>query len=153
MTIRWYVDDAKQFKNNQNWWHATSINYFVVTAKSIDCTQLTSVLASILFCTRYGLFPLPYSDSDSDSVMDSCTMQDFSICSYSDSDPLIEIYVVGMEICPWNRDLSLKWVQNPFRKGIQIQVRVSGNMFCIILCSHRVWNPSPNPYTEQMQTY
>ena len=41
--------------------------------------------------------------------MDSYTMQDFSIGSDSDSDPLIEIHVVGMEICPWNRDLSLKW--------------------------------------------
>ena len=28
-------------------------------------------------------------------------MQDFSICSDSDSDPLIEMYGIGMEICPW----------------------------------------------------
>ena len=33
-------------------------------------------------------------------------------------DPLIEIYVIGMEICPWHRDPSLKWVQYPFGKGI-----------------------------------
>ena len=34
-------------------------------------------------------------------------MQDFSIGSDSDSDPLIEMYVIGMEICHWNRDPSL----------------------------------------------
>ena len=32
---------------------------------------------------------------------DSCTMQDFSIALDLDSDPLIEMYVIGME----------KWVQ------------------------------------------
>ena len=37
----------------------------------------------------YGLFPMPGSDSDSD--MDSCTMQDFSTGLDLDSDPLIEI--------------------------------------------------------------
>ena len=57
----------------------------------------------------YGLFPL--TDSDSDSDTDSCTMQDFSIGSDSDSDALIEMYVIGMEICPWDGDLSQKWVQ------------------------------------------
>ena len=87
----------------------------------------------------YGLFPLPDSDSDTDS----CTLQDFSIGS--DSDPLIEMFVIGMEIYPWDRDPFLKWVQYPFRKGIWIRVWVSGNMFCTILCSHRVWNPSLNP--------
>ena len=54
------------------------------------------------------------------------------------------MHVIGMEICPWHRDLSLKWVHYPFGTGIQILVPVSGNMFCIILCSHRVCNPSPN---------
>ena len=38
----------------------------------------------------------------------------FSIGSDSDSDPLIEMYVLGTEICP------LKWVQYPFGKGIRI---------------------------------
>ena len=47
-------------------------------------------------------------------------MQDYSVGSDSDSDPLIEMYVIGMEICAWDRDLSLKWVQYPFVKGIQI---------------------------------
>ena len=51
----------------------------------------------------HGLFPLPDSDLDSDS----CTMQDFSIGSDSDSDPLIEMSVIGMEICNWDRDPSL----------------------------------------------
>ena len=34
-----------------------------------------------------------------------------------------------------------------YGKGIRIWIWVSGNMFCIILCSYRVWNPnrSPNP--------
>ena len=34
--------------------------------------------------------------------MDSYTMQDFSIGSDSDSGPLIEMYVLGMEICSYN---------------------------------------------------
>ena len=38
-----------------------------------------------------------------------------------------------------NRDRSL-WVQYPFGKGIRIWIWVSGNMFGIILCNHRVWN-------------
>ena len=50
-----------------------------------------------------GLFSL----SDSYSDTDFCTMQDVSIGSDSDSDPLIEMYVIGMEICHWNRDPSL----------------------------------------------
>ena len=61
-------------------------------------------------------------DSDSDSDSDSCTMQDFSTGSDSDPDLLIEMYVIG--ICPWCGDLSLKRVQQPFGKGIQIQVQI-----------------------------
>ena len=38
-------------------------------------------------------------------------MQDFSTGSDSDSDPLIEMYGIGTEICPWDGDPSLKWVQ------------------------------------------
>ena len=38
-----------------------------------------------------GLFPLPEMDSDLDTNTDSCTMQNFSTGSDSDSDPLIEI--------------------------------------------------------------
>ena len=49
---------------------------------------------------RSGLFPLPDSDSNSDSDTDSCTMQDFSIGSDSYSDLLIEMYIIGMDICP-----------------------------------------------------
>ena len=63
-----------------------------------------------------GLFPLTDSYSDTDS----CSMQDFSTGSDLDSDLLIEMYVIGMEICPWDGDPSLKWVQYPFGKGIQI---------------------------------
>ena len=36
---------------------------------------------------------------------------DFSIRSDLDSNPLIQMYVIGTEICPWDGDLSLKWVQ------------------------------------------
>ena len=46
------------------------------------------------------LFPFPNLDSDSDSDTDYCTMQDFSIGSDSDSDPLIQMHVKGTEICP-----------------------------------------------------
>ena len=35
-------------------------------------------------------------------------MQDFSIGSDLDSDPLIEMYVIGIDICPWDRDPYLK---------------------------------------------
>ena len=45
-----------------------------------------------------GFFPLP--DSDSDSDMDSCTMQDFPIGSDLGSDPLIEMYVIRTDISP-----------------------------------------------------
>ena len=38
-------------------------------------------------------------------------MHDFSTGSDSESDPLIEMFVTGTEICPWDRDSSLKLVQ------------------------------------------
>ena len=59
----------------------------------------------------YGLFPLPETGSDSDSDSDSCTAQDFSTGSDSDSDPLIQMCGIGTEICPCDRDPSLKWLQ------------------------------------------
>ena len=37
-----------------------------------------------------------------DSDSDSSTMPDFSTGSDSDSDPLIEMYGIGTEICPWD---------------------------------------------------
>ena len=58
-----------------------------------------------------GLFTLPDPDSDPYWDSDSCTMQKFHIGSDPDSDPLIEMYGIGMEICPQDRYLSLKWVQ------------------------------------------
>ena len=63
----------------------------------------------IAFAMAYGLFTLPDSDSDSDS--DSCTMQKFHIGSDLDSDPLIKVYGIGTDICPWDGYLSLKLVQ------------------------------------------
>ena len=78
----------------------------------------------IYFCkihVRNGLFPLPNSDSDSDSDSDtdSCTMQDFSIGSDSDSDPVIEMYVNMEErsvpilgtVPIWERDPNLSLSQ------------------------------------------
>ena len=47
-----------------------------------------------------SLFTLPDPDSDPYSDSDSYTMQKFHIGSDSDSDPQIEMYVVGTEICP-----------------------------------------------------
>ena len=47
-----------------------------------------------------GLFTLPDPDADPYSDSDSCTMQKFHIGSDSVSDSLIEMYVVGTEICP-----------------------------------------------------
>ena len=46
------------------------------------------------------LFTLPDSDSDTYSDSDSCTMQKFHIGSDPDSGLLIEMYVIGTEICP-----------------------------------------------------
>ena len=59
----------------------------------------------------YGLFTLPDPDSDPFSDSDSCTMQKFHIGSDPDSDPLIEMYGIGTDICSQDRYLSLKWVQ------------------------------------------
>ena len=65
------------------------------------------LLECILICiVFYGLFSLPESDSDPNSEMDSnpnsemdsCIMQNFSTGSDLDSDPLIEMYIIGMEI-------------------------------------------------------
>ena len=58
----------------------------------------------------YGLFPLQDLGSDSDSDTDSYTMQIFppvQIQIGSDSDPLIQVYVIRIEICPRDRDLPL----------------------------------------------
>ena len=38
-------------------------------------------------------------------------MQDFSIGLLSDSNPLIDMYVIGLEICPLDGDPSLKLVR------------------------------------------
>ena len=91
-----------------------------------------------------GLFPLP--DSDSDLHTDSCTMQDFPTGSDLDSDPLIEMYAI-------DGNLSLRWWCVPKMGTVTIWERDPNqslspwnrNMFCIILCSRRVWNPSPGP--------
>ena len=66
-----------------------------------ECISQIICCKCVFYVHFYGLFPLPDLDSDSDSDMDSCTMQDFSIGLDSDTpDPLIEMYVIGMEICP-----------------------------------------------------
>ena len=65
-------------------------------------TKLTHTQTASILQTFNGLFPLLDSNSDTDS----CTMQELSIGSDLDSDPQIEMYVVGMEISPWDRDLN-----------------------------------------------
>ena len=69
-----------------------------------------NVLQSVPPLTN-GSFTLADPDSEPYSDSDSCTMQKFHIGSDPDSDPLIEMYGIGMDICPWDRYLSLKWVQ------------------------------------------
>ena len=49
----------------------------------------------------------------------------------------------------WTRIQIRTQIQIPvlfryYGKRIWIWICVSGNMFCMILCSHRGWNPSPN---------
>ena len=86
-----------------------------------------------------GLFPLLDSDSDTDS----CSKQDFSTGSDLDGNPLIEMYAI-------DGNLSLGWRCVPQMGTVTIWERdpnrslspCNRNMFCI--CSHRVWNPSPN---------
>ena len=58
------------------------------TLKELD---LGLKVRSVYCC---GLFPLPDSDSNSDSGTNSCTMQDFSFALDLDSDPAIEMYVI-----------------------------------------------------------
>ena len=72
-------------------------------------SSCVNIISSFIMC--YGLFTLLDPDLDPYSDSDSCTMQKFHIDSGPDFDPLIEMYVVGTESCPWDRDLSLKWVQ------------------------------------------
>ena len=46
----------------------------------------------------------------------------------------------------WNREnLGCGGGGAPLDPPLQIWIWVSGNMFCIILCSHRVWNPNRSP--------
>ena len=73
---------------------------------------------------RYGLFPLPDSDSDSDRDTDSCSMQDISISSDLDSDPQTEMYVIGTEICPWDRDPSLNGYSTHLGKGSESESKL-----------------------------
>ena len=83
---------------------------------------------------------MPTPDSD------SCTMQKFHTGSDSVSDPLIEMYVVGTEICPYkgySNHLGNYLSRDPDPDLNQCE------KFWIILCSHRVWclnlSPSPSP--------
>ena len=65
----------------------------IPTLNSVICLRNEAVHSFVINYIN-GLFPLPDLDSDSDSDTDSCTMQDFSIGSYLDSDPLIEMCVI-----------------------------------------------------------
>ena len=72
-----------------------ALTYRALTYRALTYRALTYRSLTYRLLTCYGLFPLPDSDSD----MDSYTMQDFSIGSDSDSVPVIEMYVLDMEIC------------------------------------------------------
>ena len=61
---------------------------------------MMSNLHTATYVVTYGLFTLPDPDSDPNSNTDSCTMQKFHIGSDPDSDPLIEMYGIGTDICP-----------------------------------------------------
>ena len=59
-------------------------------------------------------------------------------------------------VCNWDRNLSLGWWSFPKMGTVTIWERdpnpspspCNENMFCIILCSHRVWNPNPSSAVE-----
>ena len=70
----------------------------------------------------YGLFPLTDIGSD------------------SDSDPLIEMHVIGMEIGPWDGDPQNGY-SNHLGKGSKSESESKSVQWKHIL--HRVWNPSP----------
>ena len=51
-------------------------------------------------------------------------MQDFSTGSDSDSDPLIEMYGIGTEICPWDGDGVPKMGTVTIRETISTEIRI-----------------------------
>ena len=59
----------------------------------------------------YGLFPPTETVTEKDSHMDYHTEQVFPLVRRQIPIPLLKYSKIGMEICPWDRDLSLKWVQ------------------------------------------
>ena len=77
--------------------------------ENVHIAETQTRIPTPYFC--YGLFTLPDPDSDPYSDSDSCTMQKFHIGSDPDSEPLIEMYGIGTDICPQDGYLSLKWVQ------------------------------------------
>ena len=75
-------------------------------------------------------------------------MLDFSIGSDSDSDPLIEMYGIGTYLSLGRRSVPKMgtvtiWERDP--NPNPSTSLCSGNMSCISLCSHRVWNLSLSP--------
>ena len=73
-----------------------SRDFFKFLIESTSCSQTICKFSST--AASYGLFPLPESDSDSDSK----TLWLHSI---------IQNFFHYMELCPWDKDLCLKWVQ------------------------------------------
>ena len=109
----------KESKTHDAYVVCGKVMFSVIQCQSVCSPMITLVSHIVTLPTRWtlrtpqnGLYPLPDSDSDLDSDTESCTMQDFSIGLDLDSDPLIEMYVIGTEICPWDGDPSLKWVQS-----------------------------------------
>ena len=58
-----------------------------------------------------GLFPSMETEMETDSHTDYCTKQVFQLVRRQMSTPLLKYSKIGIEIRPWDRDPSLKWVQ------------------------------------------
>ena len=78
--------------------------------KVIKLPSLTNFPNRVLcFVPRKGLF-LP-TETEMDSHMDYCTKQVFPLVQTQIPIPSLKYSKVGMEMCPWDGDPSLKWVQ------------------------------------------
>ena len=70
-------------------------------------------------------------DSDPYSDLDSCTMQKFHIGSDPDSDPLIEMYGIGMDMSPGQISvpkIGTVMIRETLCTGIRIQIWTNVNI-------------------------
>ena len=71
--------------------------------------KIKGLLKRYVYGMCNGLFPP--TETETDPHTDSCTMQVFSLVWRRIPIPLLKYSKIGMEICLWDGDLSLKWVQ------------------------------------------